>query len=200
MKKTVGKIGRFFEEVFGILLLMLILVICFFFLMPIDYIKYKRSPYYKTEHKKYKLFAGSGIKFELYNEIIKNDLPIKYFYDPNNDSLESGWFVYDNTLIIPNVVAFEYNTETETWNYCCEITEDDDTEKRVIMSLDEYLETEVREASELAGETICDKAIVLIDANALGNAELAKRENSFLVYDDNREQVLNDFCNRNKTE
>jgi hypothetical protein len=92
---------------------------------------------------------------------------------------------------------FEYNTETKKWNYCCEVVEDDDTEKRIIMSLDEYMETEVQEANELAGDTICDKAIVLIDANCIENVELAKNENNFLIYDDNREEVLKNFCNNN---
>ena len=79
-------------------------------------------------------------------------MPIRYIYNPNDDSLERGWFVYNNTLIIPNVFSFEYNAETENWNYCCEIIEDDDTEKR---------------------------------------------ENSFLIYDENREEMLKSFCNMN---
>lgn len=166
-------------------------------MLPLDYIKYKRSLYYKTEHKKYKLFAGTGIHFELYNEIIKNNLPIKYIYNPNNNSLECGWYVYDNTLIIPNVFSFEYNAECGKWNYCGEVVEDDDTEKRIIMSLDEYIETEIQEANELAGDIICDKAIVLIDANCIQNVELAKEENYFLIYDYNREEVLKNFCDMN---
>ncbi len=195
MKNISSKIGDFFGTLFAILVA-LIFGICVIFLLPLDYIKYKRSLYYKTEHKKYKLYATFGVNFEIYNEVIKNDLPIKYIYNPNDDSLECGWFVYGNTLIIPNVFSFEYNTETEKWNYCSEIAEDDDTEKRVIMSLDEYMEMEVQEANELAGDAICDKAIVLIDANCIENVELAKRESNFLIYDDNREEVLNNFCNK----
>lgn len=195
MKKILSKIRDFFGTLFGIFLA-LILAVCVIFLIPMDYIKYKRSLYYKTEHKKYRLYAATGIHFEIYNEILKNNLPIQYIANPTDDSLEQGWFVYNHTLIIPNVFSFEYNTESERWNYCCEIIEDDDTEKRVIMSLDEYMETEVQEANRLAGDTICDKAIVLIDANAIENVELAKRENNFLVYDDNREEVLRSFCEK----
>lgn len=195
MKKILGKIGTFFGYLFGTLLALL-LGVCLIFLLPLDYIKYKRSLYYKTEHKKYEPFAATGINFEIYNEIIKNDLPIKFICNPNDDSLDEGWFVYNNTLIIPNCFSFEYNTETEKWNYC-DTVEDDDTEDRIIMSLDEYMETEVREANELAGDTICDKAIVLIDADSIENAELAKGENNFLIYDGNREEVLKNFCNIN---
>ncbi len=196
MKKILCKIGDFFETLFA-MIVALIFGVCVVFLLPLDYIKYKRSLYYKTEHKKYKLYAASGVNFEIYNEIIKNDLPIKFICNPDDDSLEHGWFVYNNTLIIPNVFSFEYNPETKKWNYCCEVVEEDDTEKRIIMSLEEYIEIEVQEANELAGDTICDKAIVLIDANCIENAEFAKSENKFLIYDDNREEVLKKFCNNN---
>lgn len=196
MKKFLCKIGDFFETLFA-MIVALIFGVCVVILLPLDYIKYKRSLYYKTEHKKYKLYAASGVNFEIYNEIIKNDLPIKFICNPDDDSLEHGWFVYNNTLIIPNVFSFEYNPETKKWNYCCEVVEADDTKKRIIMSLEEYIEIEVQEANELAGDTICDKAIVLIDANCIENAEFAKSENKFLIYDDNREEVLKKFCNNN---
>ena len=139
MKKILCKIGDFFETLFA-MIVALIFGVCVVFLLPLDYIKYKRSLYYKTEHKKYKFYAASGVNFEIYNEIIKNDLPIKFICNPDDDSLERGCFVYNNTLIIPNVFSFEYNTETKKWNYCCEVVEEDDTEKRIIMSLEEYIE------------------------------------------------------------
>lgn len=192
MKKILSKLGGFFGRLFGVLLALL-LGICLIFLIPLDYIKYKHSLYYKTEHKRYRLFAGAGIYFELYNEIIKNNLPIKYIFNPNNDALECGWFVYGNTLIIPNVFSFEYDVESGKWNYCCYPEEEDD-EKRIIMPLDEYMETEIQEANELAGDTICNNAVVLIDASYIENAELAEQENNFLVYDDNRAEVLKSLC------
>ena len=151
----------------------------------------------QKEHKKYKLFVGTGTYFDIYNEIIKNDLPIKYISNPDDDLLRCGWFVYKNTLLIPNVFAFEYDNETKKWNYYCEVDEEDGTEKRIIMSLDEYIETEVREANELARENICDKAIILIDVNDIKNAEFAKTESRFLTYNDNREEALKNYCNNN---
>lgn len=193
MKKFLSKAGEFFKTLFGILLA-LVLAVCVAFLLPIDYIKYKRSLYYKKEHKKYKLYAASGVNFEIYNEIIKNDLPIKYIYNPNDDSLECGWFVCDNTLIIPNVFSFEYNIEKNEWNYCCEDIDDDGNERRTIMSLDEYIETEIQEANRLAGEMICNDAIVLIEGNCIENKDLARNEKRFLIYEENREEILKQFC------
>lgn len=194
MKWILSKIGDFFSWIL-VCILALIFAICLVSVLPFDYIKYKRSLYFKTERKKYKAFAGSGTKFEIYNEIIKNNLPIKFVYNPNNDSLESGWFVYDNILIIPNVFSFNYDPETGKWNCCPDIDEDDEAENGNIMSLGEYLEMEVEEANELAGTAICDKAVVLTDADQIDNFDLAKREKNFLLYENNREEVLKSFCN-----
>lgn len=195
MKNIFGKLRKFLESIFVVLLL-LIRGVCLVFQLPLDYIRYKQSPFYKAEHIKYKPLAGMGIGFELYNEIVENELPINYIYNPNNDSLDSGWFVCDSTLIISNVFSFEYNTETEKWNSCCKITEEDGAVKRIIMSLDEYIEAEIQEANELAGDVICDKAIVLIAADCIENVELAKQEKRFLVYADDRKEVLKNFCNK----
>ena len=52
MKKILSKIGDFFGTL-SAMLVALIFGICVIFLIPIDYIKYKRSLYYKNERKKY---------------------------------------------------------------------------------------------------------------------------------------------------
>lgn len=190
MKKILSKIGGFFGTLFGLLLAFL-LVICIIFLVPIDYIKYKRSSYYKVEHKKYHLFTASGIRFKLYNEIVKNGLPIKFYYNLNNDDLECGWFVYDKTLIIPDVVL-EYDDERNEW-----ISKIYDEHDEFVSTLTEFLENEVRDANEFSGQTICDKAIILLDINDISEdqeREKARKESSFLVYDENRVEVLKKFC------
>lgn len=194
MKKFFSKLGEFFGALFGIVITVL-LGVFFVILIPIDYIRYKCSPYYKLEHKKYKLYAGSGINFELYNEIAKNQLPIKYIHSPHDDSLCCGWFIYNDTLIIPNAFAFEYNTENKSWNYCCENIDDDGNEKRVLISLDEYIDSEIQEANELAKERICNDAVVLIESSYIENIDVAIQEKRFLIYDSNREAVLKAFCN-----
>lgn len=176
------------------MLLALFLALCAIVVLPIDYIRYKRSPYYKALRKKYRLYAGSGINFDIYNAVLKYDLPIKYIENPNSDNLEYGWFVYGQTLVIPNVCSFVYDSESNKWNYCVEVDEEDGTEKRVVMPLDEYWETEIREANELAGQNICRDAVVLIDANCIENAELAKQESRFLIYDEKIEDALKNLC------
>ena len=62
------------------------------------------------------------------------------------------------------------------------------------MPLDEYIELEIQGANEQAGRIICDDAIVLIDADYIENVDAAKNEKRFLIYDNNREEVLKQFC------
>ena len=191
MKKVFSKIGTFFGAFFGIILALLV-GICFVLLLPLDYIKYKRSLFYKNEHKKYKFFAGSGFYFEFYNEIAKNDLPIKYMFNPKNDALECGWFVFDKTLLIPDSMV-EYYSDVEKW-FCSEYDGGHDVAS---IPLDEYLQQEIATINELLKYNVCDKAVVLVDVNNIENIDIAKQENRFLIYDDNREEVIKTFCSNN---
>lgn len=191
MKKVLSKIGTFFGTLFGILLVLFVGV-CFVLLLPLDYIKYKRSLFYKNEHKRYKLFAGLGFYFEFYNEIAKNNLPIKYIFNPTNDALECGWFVFDKTLLIPNDVL-EYRSDVEKW-FCSEYDGGHDV---AAIPLDEYLQQEIAAINEQLKYNVCDKAIVFVDANTIENIDIAKQENRFLIYDDNREEVTKAFCYNN---
>ena len=191
MKKVFSKIGTFFGAFFGIILALLV-GICFVLLLPLDYIKYKRSLFYKNEHKKYKFFAGSGFYFEFYNEIAKNDLPIKYMFNPKNDALECGWFVFDKTLLIPDAMV-EYHSDVEKW-FCSEYDGGHDVAS---VPLDEYLQQEIATINELLEYNVCNKAVVLVDVNKIENIDIAKQENRFLIYDDNREEVVKTFCSNN---
>ena len=191
MKKVLSKIGTFFATLFGILLV-LIVVIGFVLLLPFDYIKYKHSFFYKIENKKYRFFAGSGFYFEFYNEIAKNNLPIKYMFNPKNDALECGWFVFDKTLLIPDTML-EYHSDDEKW-FCSEYDGGHDVAS---IPLDEYLQQEINVINEILGADVCNEAVILVDINNIEYIDIAKQEKSFLIYDDNREEVIRTFCNNN---
>jgi hypothetical protein len=195
MKKILSKIGSFVGTVFA-LIFALIFGVCVVFYLPIDYIKYKRSYYYKNERKKYSLFAASGMHFELYNLIAKNNLPIKYVKNPKDDSLGCGWFVFGDTLFIINDSGFEYDDESSEWKHIAYIYDDEENEKSVEAPICEFFKTEIAEMNELAGKEICTKAVVLLDGSIFDNAELAKRQEGFLVYNDNLAEVLKAFCEK----
>lgn len=183
--------GRLFEGLIAIFLVPIFGVVLAI-VLPFDYIKYKRSYFYQQERKKYTLFAGSSQNFELYNEIIKNNLPIQFVCHPDGLGLEYGWFVFNKTLIIPSVFSFQYNTNDGNWYYCIE----DEEEKRVLITLDEYIETEIQEINSQLKENICNDAVVLIDSCCCAEDEDAfENEPKFVLYDDNLSEVLLNFCN-----
>lgn len=168
--------------------------------LPFDYIKYKRSLYYRTERRKYEPYVTNATNFKIYNEILANQLPIQFIYNPSNPSLILGWFVYRKTLIVPSEFPFAYDAETEQWSYFMEEVDEDGFEKRKVFSLDAYIQMQIEEANGHAGYVICDKAILLIDANDMENAEFATGDDRILIYTDNRAEVLKEFCSRNRDE
>ena len=190
MKKLLDKIGGFFVTLFG-LLLAVVLGACFILMLPFDYIRYKRSYYYKNEHKKYILFAGAGIYFDFYEVIAKNNLPIKYIANPENDALECGWFVYNKTLILPDNTV-EYYPHLDEW-FFNEYDDDGHDVSSSPFSIDEYLKREIDFVNELFDTEICNDAIVLVDANVIENADKARQQKNFLVFED-WEEDLKEFC------
>lgn len=187
MKKAVRNFFVLILACLGVILF----AVCSIFILPFDYIKYKRSPYYKNERKKYQMFAAKGIHFKLYNEVVKNDLPLRFIPHPTEESVECGWFVLGSTLLIPSDFPFDFDAQNQQWACCCD---DEDEDKCVLLSLDEYMDNELQDFSRLVGQPICTDAIVLIDKDDIENYDLAKNEKRFLIYNGNRLEVLKQFC------
>ena len=167
--------------------------VCLAFLLPFDYLKYKRSLYYKNTKKKYTFFAATSQNFKFYNEINKNNLPIKFIHHPKEKSMVYGWFVFGKTLIIPDVPSFGYDSNSEKWVLSGEY---DDEENQVLLSVDEYIKNELEEVNQALNETLCDRAVILICGDDLENVEKAYKEESFLVYNGDMIEKLALFCQK----
>ncbi len=189
IKKTIVK---FFSFILAILIAILF-GICLIFILPVDYIKYKKSPYCKNTKQKYTFLAAMGINFKMYNEITENNLPIRFIKNPTAKSIEHGWFVFEKTLIIANAFAFEYNSNSDQWNF---VSEDGDEEcpKRILLTIDEYISLEIEEINKALDGEICDNAIILICSDNVENEEKAESEDRFLIYKDNWVEKLKSFC------
>lgn len=168
-----------FSIAFGVFLL---------FLLPVDYIKYKRSAYYRQTHKKYQSYIASSPKFAVHNDILENNLPIQYIENANNPGC--GWFVCGNTLIIVNVFPFKYDPQQQKWVCSC----DGENEPLTLLTLEEYMEMDLEDFNTISGQTPCTDAIVLARSKDIENIEAAKTEPRFLVYDKDRAEVLKKFC------
>ena len=96
-RKAVDVIKRAIEKFFSFILAILIAIIFgifLTFLLPFDYIKYKRSLYYKNTKKKYTFFAASNDNFKIYNEINKNNLPITFIHHPKQKYVQLIWHYF----------------------------------------------------------------------------------------------------------
>jgi hypothetical protein len=171
-------IKKFFSFILAILIA-IIFGVCLIFILPFDYIKYKISLYYKITKKKYTFFAASNQNFKIYNEINKHNLPIRFLHHPKEKSIVYGWFVFEKTLIIVNAFNFEYDSESEKWIFSGEY---DEEENRILLSIDEYIETEIEEVNQALNDKVCDKAVILICDDDLENAGNAYKEERFLIY------------------
>lgn len=163
------------------------------FWLPVDYIKYKRSAYYRQTHKKYQSYIASNAKFAVHNDIIENNLPIQYIENVNNPGC--GWFVCGNTLIIVNAFSFKYDSTQQKWVCSC----DGENEPLTLLTLEEYIEMDLEDFNTISGQMPCADAIVLARSKDIEDIEAAKTEPRFLIYDKNRAEVLKKFC-QNKFE
>ena len=184
MKKAIKAFGLSILVIVGVILFGVCLVI----MLPFDYLKYKRSAYYRKERKKYRFFAASGWHFALYNEILKYDLPLRFVENPEDPDLECGWFVFEDILFLPYDFYFEFNEESRTWQYCGE--DGDETP----LTLEEYIEKEIAQVNEITGQDLCKEAVLLLDGSEFEDLENAKAEKRFLIYEDNRPEAVKQFC------
>ena len=130
--------------------------------------------------------------FRFYKEISQNQLPIKYIDNPQKDSLTVGWFVFDKTLILPDVMV-QYDTDTNQWFF----NEFDGGHELASFPSEEYLEQKINEINAVLGTKVCADVIALVDKNQIDHLKKEVSEKRFLIYDGNRSDVLKSFCKIN---
>ncbi|MBE6924959.1 MAG: hypothetical protein E7466_06990 [Ruminococcaceae bacterium] len=194
------KIGRFWWNLFGSIIgaiIALIFGVVLIFLIPFDFLKYRRSFYYKTFRKKYRFFDAVGPTFEMYNIVLKQKLPISYIENPENDSLAAGWFVIGQTLLADgSCCEFDYDFENGIWLW--KHTDEEGVEDE--LPLEELLAMEVDGANCQAGRKICVDAVLLIDSDSVDPVELALQDKRFLIFDDKETALLQLVEDRRKVE
>ena len=191
MRKVLTKIGYLFSIPFLFIAVVLFSAALMLY-VPIDYIKYKKSPYYKIERKKYDTFDAVSKTFKLYNIIAKNNLPIKYINDPTTEGI-GGRFVYNKTLII--IALSDWVYKDGCWKF--KIDEDDENLIPFGLTFDEDIEQEIEAANHVAGDIICEDAVILIKADMIEYPENLPWEeinaDRFIVYEENPLQALKNF-------
>jgi hypothetical protein len=192
--KALEGLAAMLSFLFALFLLVLFGVVLIF-LLPVDYIRYKRSAYYRDTKKRYRFLAALGQNFTLYNVIRRAALPIRFYCHPTEKSIEHGWVLYDGTLICPSKEPFVY--DEEKGDFC--ITEEG--EGRTLLTLGERLGQDLADFCKAYPDERCERALLFYGKEEW-NDDLARAEADprFLFWEGDPAAALAAFCGQNTSE
>lgn len=184
---------KIFKKIFDIFLTAIALPFVFILLFllvlytPIDYLRYKKTFYYKQIKEKYTWLCGGSTYIKVYDLVQKNKLPIDFYRNKAVSTTGYGYFVYQDSLLL-----IDYN-----------ICYDDELEKWVVNFGDDEPATlesvaigEIDAFNSKFGKNI-EKAVVLIDEEIYN--DIVKYNFSDIVFlkveNDKYLPVLKDFLN-----
>lgn len=136
---------------FPVILLFLLWVLLY---TPFDYLKYKRSRYYKDTKEKYSWFCASSAYIKFYELIKKENLPIDFYRCSDTPITGYGFFVYKDTLILNDYEEPCYDEEKNIWLV--------EIEDEYIDMKDDVVEA-IERCNKLLKKDVCKKAVVLMD-------------------------------------
>lgn len=125
---------------------------------PIDYVKYKRSAYYKDRGEKYTWLCASASYLGIYEVIKKHGLPISFYKGEAEDFTGYGFFVYKDVLIVGDLLDLSVDEERKIFT-----TETDDE----YVDIASEVEADIKEVNKLLGEDRVKTAAVLVDRDLL---------------------------------
>ena len=131
----------------------LMVILWMLIITPFDYIKYKRSRYYKDTKEKYTWRCGDLFWVKFYDLIIKEKLPIEYYRCENVPITAYGYFVYNDILILNDYDPC-FDEEKNIWTI--EIEDE-------WVDIKDDVEAAIEGCNDLIGDNRCKKAVVLID-------------------------------------
>lgn len=184
LSTVIGAVGLLLFSPFILILFAVFIVV----LTIINYIKYKKTSYYKDTKERYSWLCADSAHISFYNDIKKSELPIDYYRDKNIKTAGYGYFVYRDILIIrdfDNVIYFD-SEQNEWFIY----------EEHGEILLKEKVEEEIKKANEFFGENRCNKAIVFLDAEVFDETSEKHYENFEFLRDTDKISELNEFIQK----
>ena len=155
MKKVLSKIFEIFLWIVAVPFA-IIAGLALFLYTTIDFIRYRRSAFYRDTHHKYERFIRNAMWFQLYEIMRKNDLPLS-FHLHSTDEDTTGYFCYKDSLLAMDW-PMEYAPNQQEWFV---LYDNEDHEPCTPMS--EALELELNAFHKTTGNAECHRAVVLAD-------------------------------------
>ncbi len=141
-------LGIIFGTIIAIPILMIV-AIGYLLFVPFDIIRYHKMPYYKDFNKKYRFFITSKDIVQLYNKIVKENLPIEYYCNNNFE-----YFVKDNQVLICDWSHEKFEEIEEQWYFDIECESGDVSSKLMSDVLLEEVENVLPEHKELPAKFV----------------------------------------------
>ncbi len=132
-----------------------------------DYMKYKKSRYYKDTNEKYSWLCTSSYYIKFYDMIKKENMPIDFYRSDDVPITGYGFFVYKDILILNDYEPC-YDEEKNIW-----LVEIEDE----YIDIKEDVKNAINRCNELLKDNRCDKAVVLIDKDLYEQHPNVKYEN-----------------------
>lgn len=136
--------------------------------LPVDYVKYRRSLYYRDTKQKYQWFANTATFTRLYDAAKTAQLPIAYLPDPG-DNLADNHLYYKNTLILWDWTP-QFDEEQMAWfalppsrEYSGDAVED----------ITAMFQLEMADFNKLPGHPPCNRAVMLVPRTDLSDVDIA---------------------------
>lgn len=129
-------------------------IFCWCIVLPIDFIKYRKSQYYQDTQEKYSFLCGSSYWIAFYEAVKKENLPISYYRCRDGTTAGFGYFVYKDTLITNSAEPCHYDADEGVW-----LVEIEDE----YIDIKSEVDSEIDGCNKFLGSEICKKAIVLVD-------------------------------------
>ena len=143
--------------------------------LPFDYIKYKKSKYYKDTHKKYEWLAGMTDEVKFYDFIKDNNLDIEHITVKTKELENVSYFVYKDILIVTDALPY-FSEKKGKWLVIADENEESEDND---YTLEDYLNIYLDEFNQQVENKICEKVVALLDEGDY-KEDIIKRE-----YNDN---------------
>ncbi len=166
MEDNTTKIGKLFLT-FIFIPLFLLIGIGFLLYTPIDFVRYRKTRYYKDTKEKYTWLSTVSYYVRLYDVVKSAKLPIEYFRCAEVSLNGYGYFIYKNILILNNYEIC-YDNEINAWT-----VEIEDEYIRV----EEAVRQDIQEFNEFMKADISDRAVILVDNDEIFESNLPELEN-----------------------
>ena len=154
-----------------ILLVILLAGIFLLFYIPIDLLKYLHSPYYQTTKEKYTFLCDLSPYFKLYNVIAENSLPVDFYRNKNVKINAFGYFVFKDTLILNDHIP-HFDKSEQDWF----VSQSENDGSDILVKLHFVIQNEMDEANRTIGQPVCEKAVLLVEKDALDKDDLKEAD------------------------